>query len=64
MATVGPFDDEAPLLPSEYDGDSGLVQPAAKGHVPTPAERLGMVNRLDGTTSVDPVTGTVQPQDV
>jgi hypothetical protein len=69
MATKGPFDEEVVVGTSEYGGDAGLVQPAGKGHHPTPSERLGMVNRLLASPSVlggsdhnvDPATGVAQP---
>jgi hypothetical protein len=61
--TVGPWDDAAPLGPSEYGGKAGLVQSKADGHDPTPAERLAMANRTDGgdPAAIDPVTGIAQP---
>lgn len=59
--TAGPFDLPVAVGSSEYGGDAGLVQPRAKGHKPTPSERLNMITRLDGENSVDPVTGLPQP---
>lgn len=61
--TVGPFDEPIPLKPTEYGGDAGLVQPRAKGHVPTPAERNAMAARTDpmDESGVDPVTGEQAP---
>lgn len=61
--TVGPFDEPVPVGPSEYGGDEGLVQPRAKGHTPTPAERLAMANRTDpmDPDGIDPVTHEASP---
>lgn len=43
---------------SEFGGDPGVVQPLAKGHVPTPSEELGLMHRDSPEDVAAPVRGT------